>query len=378
MAQVRGVVPLSSQNRPMDESREDKKTLDILLGAVENTNEAFITIDENHRVLFFNKAAERIFGYSRDEVLGHDLDVIMSPGCSRDHRGAVDRYIKTGKPAKIGHESELLATRKNGETFTASISFSVSRQEGKTYFTGIVRDLTETKALQEQLIRSERLAALGQVVAEIAHEIKNPMMMIGGFARQLFSQTEDEKAREKLNIIAQEVARLEKLLNDLREFYLPSRSKRQEVDINDLVKEIYELSLDECEKKNISLELSADQGENIVLGDRDRIKQVILNLVKNAIDAMANGGRLTLQTGRSQGKVQVMVRDTGRGIPRSQQERIFSPFFSSKEHGTGLGLSISKRIIEEHGGSSMTLESEEGKGTAFYITMPILEKHPKD
>jgi len=360
----------------MDESRrEDKEELEILLGAVENTNEAFVTIDENHRVLFLNRAAERIFGYSREEVLGQDLDVIMSPRCSRDHHAAVERYIRTRKPRRIGHESELQATRKNGETFPASISFSVSRQGEKTYFTGIVRDLTETKELQAQVIRSERLAALGQVVAEITHEIKNPLMMIGGFARQLLGQDAEGKTREKLNIIVQEVARLEKLLRDLRELYFPGRLEKEEMDINVLLREVYELSVDECEKKNILLELSTGQGEAIVLGDRDRIKQVILNLVRNAIDAMQDGGKLTIQSRRLNGDVEVLVRDTGCGIPRSEQDRVFSPFFTSKDHGTGLGLSISKRIIEEHGGSSMTLQSEEGKGSTFRITMPLLERH---
>ncbi|MBW2063482.1 MAG: PAS domain S-box protein [Deltaproteobacteria bacterium] len=358
----------------MDESREDKKELEILLGAVENTNEAFVTIDENHRVLFFNRAAERIFGYSREEVLGRDLDVIMSPRCSRDHHAAVQRYIRTREPRRIGHESELQATRKNGETFPASISFSVSRQGEKTYFTGIVRDLTETKALQEQVIRSERLAALGQVVAEITHEIRNPLMMIGGFARQLLSQATEEKAREKLNIIVQEVARLEKLLRDLREFYLPAKLKSEEVDINGVLREVYQLSLDECKRKNIILELSTDKGETMILGDGDKIKQVILNLVRNAIDAMKGGGRLTLEAKRSLGKVRVTVSDTGCGIPPSEQEKVFSPFFTSKDHGTGLGLSISKRIIEEHPGGSMTMESEEGKGTSFHITMPLLQR----
>ncbi|MBW2029674.1 MAG: PAS domain S-box protein [Deltaproteobacteria bacterium] len=362
----------------MDESQEEKKELDILLAAVENTNEAFVTIDEDHKVLFFNRTAERIFGYTRDEVLGRDLDVIMSPTCSRDHHGAIDRYIRTGRPTRIGHESELLATRKGGETFPASISFSVSRQGGKTYFTGLVRDLTETKALQEQVIRSERLAALGQVIAEITHEIKNPMMMIGGFAHQLLKQTRDRKAQEKLNIIVQEVARLEKLLRDLREFYLPPRLNRQEVDINGLLREIYELSLNQCKKKKIVLEVDTEEGETRALADRDRIKQVILNLVNNAIDAMENGGKLSLQSKRSGGKVLVTVRDTGCGIPRPEQGKVFSPFFTSKEHGTGLGLSISKRIIEEHRGSSLTMESEEGKGTSFQITMPLSEGHSKE
>ncbi|MCJ7595165.1 MAG: PAS domain S-box protein [Desulfobacterales bacterium] len=192
----------------MEDTRGEGKELALLKVAVENTNEAFVTIDETHRVFFFNKAAERIFGYNRDEVIGHDLDVIMSPRCSRNHREAVDRYVATKVPRRIGHDTEILATRKNGETFPANISFSVAEVGGRLYFTGIVRDLTETKALQERIIQSERLAALGQVVAEITHEIKNPLMLIGGFARQMTKQVNEEKSLEKLNVIVSEVARL--------------------------------------------------------------------------------------------------------------------------------------------------------------------------
>ena len=139
---------------------DENQELSILRGTVENTNEAFVTIDENHRVIFFNKAAEKIFGYSRDEVVGQDLDVIMAPGCSRDHRGAVERYINTKVPVRLGHETELVATRKNGEKFSANISFSESKVDGKLYFTGIMRDLTETKSLQEQVTRAQRLSLI--------------------------------------------------------------------------------------------------------------------------------------------------------------------------------------------------------------------------
>ncbi|MBW2067208.1 MAG: hypothetical protein JRJ03_20065, partial [Deltaproteobacteria bacterium] len=162
---------------------------------------------------------------------------------------------------------------------------------------------------------------------------------------------------------------------DLREFYLPPRLNRQEVDINGLLREIYELSLNQCKKKNIMLEVDTDEGETRALADRDRIKQVILNLVNNAIDAMENGGKLSLQSRRSGGKVLVTVRDTGCGIPGPEQGKVFSPFFTSKEHGTGLGLSISKRIIEEHRGSSLTMESEEGKGNPRIKKEEIHDTH---
>jgi two-component system sensor kinase FixL len=353
-------------------SRDDEnQVLAILKHALENTNEAFVTIDEDHRVLFFNKAAERIFGYSQQEVIGHDLDVIMSPSCSRNHSAAVSRYVKTRIPGRIGHESEIQATRRNGNTFPASISFSVTEVKGKLFFTGIVRDITETRALREQIMRSERLAALGQLVAEITHEIKNPLMMIGGFARQLIPAIDDEKSLQKLNIITDEVKRLEILLADLREFYLPKTITTEPVNIKKLLREVRSLVKEDCKKKNIRTELDIDNKALMVAGARSRLKQVFLNLVKNSIEAMDNGGNLSIRTRLSGDQVEITVADDGSGISEQDREKIFSPFFTTKRYGTGLGLCISKRIIEEHGGSSLSVESEEGKGTTFKMSLPV-------
>jgi two-component system sensor kinase FixL len=356
----------------MDEFKEESKELAVLQGAVENTNEAFVTIDQNHKVLFFNKAAERIFGFSRGEVMGRDLDVIMSPKCSRDHHEAVDRYVRTRKPRRIGHGSEILATRKNGETFPANISFSVSEVEGKLYFTGIVSDLTETKALQERIIRSERLAALGQVVAEISHEIKNPLMMVGGFARQLIKQNRDEKSSRKLNIIVNEVERLENLLKELRALYLPRTLNMEETSINDVLREVHELVRADCESKRVIIEVRTDGSQPMVMGDRAKLKQVFLNLVKNAMEAMESGGNLSVQSQRKGDDVEIAFMDDGCGISKENLGKVFSPFFTTKRHGTGLGLSISKSIIEEHPGSYLTVESEGGKGTVFRVSLPVI------
>ena len=354
----------------MKEPYEEIGALDIIQEAVENTNEAFVTIDQNHKVLFFNRAAEKIFGYSRDEVIGHDLDVIMSPDCSRDHRRAVERYTKTRFPKRIGHETELLAIRKGGEKFPASISFSVSEVDGTLCFTGIVRDLTETKSLQEKIVRAERLAALGQMVAEITHEIKNPLVMIGGFARQLIRQAKDKKSLTKLNIIADEVSRLETLIKELKEFYMPRVLNIEEIDLNSLIREVYSLVKDDCEGNQIRVEIKTYKKPIIIEGDRAKLKQVFLNLVKNSAEAMENGGNLSIQSRLAGGLVEITITDDGCGIPENDQEKIYSPFFTTKKHGTGLGLSISTNIIEDHEGSSFSLKSEEGKGTVFKITMP--------
>ena len=354
----------------MDDRREGSKEIEIIKGAVENTNEAFVTIDRNHKVLFFNRAAERIFGYRREEVLGHDLDVIMAPTCSRDHRKAVDRYVRTGIPKRIGHASELMATRKDGTIFPASISFSVSQVEGELYFTGIVTDLTEKKVLQDRILRSERLAALGQFVAEITHEIKNPLMMIGGFARQLIQKNNDDQTCSKLNIITNEVKRLEELLNELREYYMSRALNIGEVDVGGLLKEIYDLVKRDCERKGIQVDIKRHGKPQSVRGDKDKLKQVFLNLAKNAIEAMEHGGKLVMEDRWVGDHIEISISDNGCGISKENREKIFSPFFTTKQQGTGLGLNISKNIIEDHEGGSITLETEEGKGTTFKVILP--------
>jgi signal transduction histidine kinase len=240
------------------------------------------------------------------------------------------------------------------------------------YFTGIVTDLTETKALQERIIRSERLAALGKVVAEINHEIKNPLMMIGGFARQLVRQTKDAKSLEKLNIIVREVGELENLLKELRELYLPKALNVEEVSVNDLLTEVRDLIKNDCECSKISLRLNLERERTLIRGDRARLKQVLLNLVKNAVEAMETGGELSLESRVRGEKVEMTISDTGCGIPPEDFERVFEPFYTTKPHGTGLGLSISKSIVEEHPGGTFSVESEKGKGTNFKISLPIV------
>lgn len=350
---------------------DENRRIAVLEKAVDNTNEAFVTIDAHHRVVLFNKAAESIFGFKRDEVMGRDLNMIMAPTCSRNHREAVARYLETRIPHRIGHDTEILATRKNGETFPANISFSVSEVDGNIYFTGIVRDLTETKALQDRIIRSERLAALGQVVAEISHEIKNPLMMIGGFARQLAREASEEKHLSKLNIIVNEVARLEKLLSELRDLYAPRTLDIEQMDINELLREIYELVREESERKNIRVVFEPVKAKVFVDGDQAKLKQVFLNLMKNALEAVEQGGRVGLSSNLKGKAVEITISDSGCGIPEGNRDKVFSPFFTTKKEGTGLGLSVSRSILESHPGCTLGFESEQGTGTTFTVKMPV-------
>ena len=345
---------------------ETQKHLLILKNAVENTNEAFVTIDESSTVIFFNKAAERMFGYDRAEVLGQNLMKILTPMCRAGHELAVARYVRTGEATLIGHETELTVASKNGETFPASISFSVADIEGELYFTGLVRDLSDTRNLEDRLAQNERLAALGQTVAEINHEIKNPLIMIGGFARQLLKKARDEKDMAKLTIIVDEVTRLEHLLSGLKELYKAPQLNLAGISLNGLLEEVVDLAHSYSGGKGIDIRF-VPATDVVVEVDREKIKQVLLNLVKNGIEATLPGGKVVVSTRVQEKLVEVDVTDTGEGIPEEIKKRIFLPFFTTKEQGTGLGLCISKRIIEDHPGCSFQLDSEEGKGTVATI-----------
>ncbi|MCK5340444.1 MAG: PAS domain S-box protein [Desulfobulbaceae bacterium] len=352
-------------------SAEKTRAMDvsILKGVLENTNEAFVTINKDSTVLFYNKAAEDIFGYSYDEVIGKDLALMLGPGCREGHKHAVARFIETGKAKLIGHETEFIAMRKNGENFPASISFSMARIDDEIFFTGIVRDLTETKTLQENLIRSERLAALGQTVAEITHEIRNPLMLIGGFARQLLKKVPGEKEQEKLKIIADEIMRLENMLIEVKDLYTPWSLVIEKFDIQELLREVHLLASTIKKDRQIAVHLTSDGTGPVIEGDREKLKQVLLNIVKNGIEAMHEGGEMTLEMQQMEDSIEIIIKDEGPGIPKDVQKKIFDPYFTTKKDGTGLGLCVSKRIVEDHGGSSLSIESKEGEGTKVKIRL---------
>ena len=209
-------------------------------------------------------------------------------------------------------------------------------------------------------------AALGQTVAEINHEIKNPLIMIGGFARQLLKKATVGKDRAKLTIIVDEVTRLEHLLAGLKELYKPPQLDLTEIFLNELLTEVVDLAQSYSSGKGIDIRLVSTI-DVVVKVDREKIKQVLLNLVKNGIEATSPGGEVVVSSRVQDKRVEVEVTDTGGGIPEAIKKRIFLPFFTTKKQGTGLGLSISKRIIDDHPGCSFKLESEEGKGTVAII-----------
>ncbi len=344
--------------------------LGLLQAAVENIPEAFVTIDAEHTVVSFNAAAERLFGYSREEVLGRDLTGILTPDCSRDHRRAVGRYLETGASRTHGHPTELVVTRRDGARIPVSFSFSVTHRDGRVYFTGIIRDMTETREVRERLARSESLASLGRFTAEVSHEIRNPLMIIGLNIHQLKGRVKDGEIAAQLGLVEAEVKRLEGFLNELNEYYRPRGPEPVLFDAVALARDVCALSRPECRRRDIYLECRPAPQAVMVKGDRDGLKEVLLNLVQNAIEAIDRGGHLTVET-RAGDDLEIRVVDSGPGIPPDLREKVFTPFFTTKSRGAGLGLSIAKRIIDGHPGASLVVETAEGGGAAFVICLPV-------
>ena len=348
-------------------------TGEVQANIIESATDGIVTINEDHIILSYNQGAEKIFGFARDEVIGRDLSILIPPPHKEKHRDYVRRYMATRDAHVIGKHVQLKAQRKNGEEFPISISFSVADIGGNLYFTGIVRDISEYVELEEKVRQNERLAAIGNTVSQIVHEIKNPLMIIGGFAKQLLkTQTLDSKGSQKLTIITEEVSRMESLMSEMRDFSRPQNLKREPGRIETLVQEVIHYYVDIFKEKGIELVLLPVKPLPAYNLDYQQLKQVLINLIKNASEAMPQGGSITVSVDRRPPDLIITVADTGEGMPPDVAENIFTPYFTTKSKGSGLGLAISRNIIRAHNGD-IKVESQPGKGSTFTIRLPLAE-----
>ncbi len=224
---------------------------------------------------------------------------------------------------------------------------------------------------QQKLVRSERFAAIGEAASHLSHEIKNPLMLMSGFANQVMrTLPEDDPNREKLNIISGEAKRLENMLNQVRDFTRPQLPRKEKHQINDLIHETLKLVRNELNLARVNLDINLSSEVPETYFDQAQIKQVLINLIKNAWEAIPDGGKISITTGQDKDRIMVSVTDTGAGIARSKLKDIFSPFFTTKDKGTGLGLAVLYRIIQDHQGD-VTVDSEPGKGSRFTFYLPL-------
>lgn len=278
-------------------------------------------------------------------------------------------------PVRSQDEMGLLAS-----TFNLMIKeLDIARQKMSQWTEDLEREVAkktqELRDSQEKLIQAEKLASLGRLTADVAHEIRNPLTSIGGFAKRLSRIASTEKEKEYADTIRCEVSRLENILRDLIAFSREARFHLERHEVEGFMKETMFIFEDLCKDHNISVEIKVMEGTPHVLIDKEQVRRALANLITNAIDAMPEGGFLTLTAGldviNNAEFIYIMVSDTGVGIPGERLPYIFEPFYSTKEigHGTGLGLSIARKVMEEHGGF-IRAESTPGKGSTFILYFP--------
>ena len=354
--------------------QELRQKHEINSGILLSATDAIITIDENQTIVGYNYGAEKIFGYSRREALGQDLKIIIPSPHKEVHLGYVRRYVATRQSHVIGKHLQLTAQRRDGTEFPMSISFSVAEIQGNLYFTGIVRDISEYKEMEDRCLASERLAAIGNTVAHITHEIKNPLLIIGGFARQLQKIAGlDDKSRRKLTIIAEEVARLESLMAEMKDFTRPPETRKIWGNLDPVLDEALEFFQETFKEHHIQVRQTKEGPLPPANFDPKQMRRVLLNLFKNALEAMPRGGELTITSRVKDGNLEVSVADTGEGMAPDVAANIFQPYYTTKEKGTGLGLAICQFIVEKQHGGCINVDSAPGKGSTFSIQIPLEE-----
>jgi len=356
-----------------------------LRSILETVPDAMVVIDEQARMQSFSAAAVRLFGYEPDEVIGQNVKLLMPEPYRRQHDDYMHRYLSTGERRIIGIGRVVVGQRKDGSTFPMELAVGEMRSGGERYFTGFIRDLTERQRtetrlqeLQSELVHMSRFTALGEMASTLAHEINQPLTAIANYlkgCRRILERMEGNQVpmlREAVNQAADQALRAGQVIRHLREFVARGESERHIENLPKLIEEASALALVGAKEKGVRVIFALDPGAQLVLADRIQIQQVLLNLIRNAIEAMQDAARRELVIGtraeQGDGLVEVSVRDTGTGIAPEIAAQLFQPFITTKKHGMGVGLSICRTIVESHGGK-IWVESEQDRGTVFRFTL---------
>ena len=356
-----------------------------LRSILETAPDAIVVIDEKGHMLSFSASAERMFGYSEDEVLGENVSMLMPSPDRERHDGYLERYMRTGERRIVGIGRVLTARHRDGTTFPIELSVGEARIGNDRVFTGFIRDLTERQQaelrvhdLQSVLAHVQRVSEMGTLATSLAHELNQPLTAIANYvetARDMLQQSPDEETlsvlREALDDCASQSVRAGQIVRRLRDFISRGESERRVESLHRLVSEASALALVGAGEHGLEVDVRLDPSANRVLVDRIQIQQVLLNLIRNAIEAMEDSPvRRLLITSESEpgGLVRITVADSGPGLAEDIAAHLFEPFRSTKEAGMGLGLSISAAIVAAHGGRIWAEPSKLG-GTAFQFTI---------
>lgn len=388
---ARDITDRKRMEEALKESENKYRTL------FESANDSLILLDASGRIVDVNKMAGEVFGGSKEELLGKhftEVNVVSQEDLLKllnsfsrildGKEGFMSLTItnKQGQERHLECSSSIIRTRDNALSGILVIARDVTErnylqkklEEYSQQLENLVEERTrQLKEAQERLLKSERLAAIGQVAAMVGHDLRNPLASISGatyYLKRKLYQKLDENARKMLEIIERDIQYSNKIINDLVEYSREIKLELTETTPKAIVKN--GLALVEIPRNVKVLDLTQDKPK--IKADVDKMQRVFANIIKNAVDAMPDGGKLTILSRKSNGNVQFMFVDTGVGMAKEVLEKIWAPFFTTKAKGMGLGLPVCKRLIEAHGGK-ISVESIVGKGTTFKVTLPIKPKH---
>jgi len=358
----------------------------MLRSILETVPDAMVVIDRHGTIQQFSKAAERLFGWRAGEVCGQNVRMLMPSPYREQHDGYLRRYLETGERRIIGIGRVVVGQRQNGSTFPMELSVGEATAGDQRLFTGFVRDLTErqqTRArlqeLQDELLHVARLRSMGQMAAALAHELNQPLTATANYLAAALrlvdgSSLDLERLRKALRLAVDQTQRSGEIIRRLRSYVARSDTARRHEPLDLLMEEAAALALVGLGDRGVTVKFALDTNLPPVIADRVQVQQVLLNLIRNGIEAMDGSAvrELTLGAALWDCMAVVSVTDSGSGIPPSIEAQLFQPFVTTKSDGMGIGLSVCRAIVEAHGGRLWS-ERNPGGGTVFRFTLPTVE-----
>lgn len=346
--------------------------------------EAMIVINDAGIIQSYGAAAEKMFGWRPSEVIGRNISMLMPEPFRTQHDAYLQRYLATGEKRIIGIGRIVVGERNDGSTFPMELAVGEVRSGNARVFTGFVRDLTEAqesearlRELQAEVVHISRLSAMGEMASALAHELNQPLSAIANYlngARRLLDKAPERDTRvdEAMEKAADQALRAGDIIRRLRNFLARGEGERSNESLAKIVHEACHLALLGSREADVDVRYSVDPHRDRVVVDRIQIQQVIVNLVRNALDAMHDQPRrrLSVSTSISDDMATVTIADSGPGLDPVAAEKLFQPFVTTKATGMGVGLSISRTIVEAHGGRIWT-EPPTGEGAVFHFTVPL-------
>ena len=356
-----------------------------LRSILDTVPDAMIVIDAQGIMQSFSTAAERLFGYAAVDVIGRNISMLMPEPDQSRHDSYLRRYHETGEKRIIGTGRVVSGMRRDGSSFPMELAVGQMRSGDRVFFTGFITDVTErqqTQArlqeLQSELVHVSRLTAMGEMASTLAHELNQPLAAISNYmkgCRRLLDQGNPEllpKVRDALDKGSEQAVRAGQIIRRLRDFVSRGETEKRVEPVSRLIDEASALALVGAAQQGIVTRMNLDPRASFVLADRVQVQQVLVNLLRNAADAMQDAARRELvlaTTLQEDGQVEISVADTGPGISDEVADRLFQPFVTTKATGMGVGLSISRTIVESHGGRLWVEPNAQG-GATFRLTLP--------